>query len=209
MKNLIIPFSFLLLVVCLSGCKQASKDAFADNQEVEEQNQSVIIDTTVVAKSQLVLNQIEGTWYYKSKPFNGYSLKFYNNGVLQEKLGFLNGKRQGIAKRWSELGVLRVQCYYNQNNLVGIYKSFWENGELSEESTYENGVKQGVEKQWYDNGQLSKLRHLVDGNEVGMQQAWLKNGTLYVNYEAKNGRVFGLLRSNLCYQLENEKVIKD
>jgi hypothetical protein len=42
-----------------------------------------------------------------------------------------------------------------------------------------------------------------------MQQAWLETGALYVNYEAKNGRIFGLLRSNLCYQLENEVVVEN
>jgi hypothetical protein len=39
-----------------------------------------------------------------------------------------------------------------------------------------------------------------------LQQAWLENGTLYVNYEAKNGRIFGMNRANLCYKLKNEKV---
>jgi hypothetical protein len=39
-----------------------------------------------------------------------------------------------------------------------------------------------------------------------LQKAWLENGTIYVNYEAKNGRVFGMKRANLCYQLKNEKI---
>ena len=56
-------------------------------------------------------------------------------------------------------------------------------------------------------GQLAKQRQLVDGHETGLQQAWLQNGTLYVNYEAKNGRVFGMQRANSCYKLEDEKII--
>lgn len=199
----------LLFVACFTNCKQASNNASSNGGVVFDENTSIVIDSMEVAKSQLVLNQLEGTWYFNSKPYNGYSLKFYANGGLEERLGFYEGKRQGIAKRWSESGVLRVESYYHQNKLVGDYKSWWENGVLAEASFYENGLKQGEEKQWYDSGQLSKLRRLVDGNENGMQQAWLKNGTLYINYEAKNGRVFGLLRSNLCYQLENEVVIKN
>jgi len=209
MKHVIRLFSILLLTVCFTNCKQVSNKLADKNQLTVSESDSIIIDSTIVAKSQLELNQLEGKWYYKGQPYDGYSLKFYPNGVLQEKLGFLNGKRQGIAKTWSENGVLRVESYYNQNRLVGVYKSYWENGALSEESNYENGLKQGEEKQWYDNGQLAKLRFLVDGNEQGMQQAWLKNGTLYINYEAKNGRIFGLMKSNLCYQLEDEVVIKN
>ncbi|WP_372756617.1 toxin-antitoxin system YwqK family antitoxin [Mariniflexile sp.] len=200
LKFLVLLFS----VVWFTGCQETSKKEVVFNE-----NTTVVIDSFQVAKIQLVLNQLEGTWYYKNKPFNGYALKFYSNGVLEERLGFYNGKREGVAKRWSENGVLRVESFYRQNKLVGTYKGFWENGKPSEASFYVDGVKQGEEKQWYDNGQLAKLRRLVDGTEQGMQQAWLKNGTMYINYEAKNGRVFGLLRSNLCYQLEDEVVIRE
>lgn len=204
MNMLIKSFFIILLTGCAVNCNQVSS-----SQVVIDKNTPIVIDSMEVAKTQLVLNQITATWYLNNKPYNGYSLKFHANGVLEEKLGYYKGKRQGVAKRWSEIGALRVESFYHQNKLVGIYKSWWENGELAEESFYIDGSKQGEEKQWHDNGQLAKLRCLVDGNEQGMQQAWLKNGTLYVNYEAKNGRVFGLLRSNLCYQLENEKIIKN
>ena len=203
------PVFLLVLFLSIFNCKENSVGKQKDMEVSFPKDESMAIDSVMVSKNQLVLNQNQGIWYYHKKPFNGYSVKFYPNGIMQEKLGFFKGKRQGIAKRWSENGVLRTECFYNQNKLMGVYKSFWENGALSQEAYYENGVQQGIEKQWYPDGQLAKLRHIVDGNEQGMQQAWLKNGTLYVNYEAKNGRVFGLLRSNLCYQLKNEIVIKD
>ncbi|MEM7512572.1 MAG: toxin-antitoxin system YwqK family antitoxin, partial [Bacteroidota bacterium] len=46
--------------------------------------------------------------------------------------------------------------------------------------------------------------HLVGGKEEGLQQAWRENGKIYNNYEAKNGRIFGLKRANLSYELDNE-----
>ncbi|CAH8290679.1 MORN repeat protein [Mariniflexile fucanivorans] len=205
---MIKPFLIVLFALIFSGChQQPEKMAHAENTRISQETPNVI-DNVLVAKNALYLNQKQGTWYYNKKPFNGFSVKFYPNGVLEEQLGFYKGKREGVAKRWSDNGVLRVESFYNQNKLVGIYKSWWENGLVAEESTYVNGFKQGIERQWHDNGTLSKLRHMVDGEESGMQQAWLKNGTLYINYEAKNGRIFGLLKSNLCYQLENEVVIK-
>ena len=168
---------------------------------------NIEIDTFKVNKSKLDLNQNQGVWYYNDQPFNGYSQKFYSNGVLAETLGFYNGKRQGIAKTWSENKVLRIVSYYNQNRLHGVYKSFWENGLPALEVNYVNGKKQGEEKQWYSNGKLSKLRQLVDGKENGIQKAWLSNGKLYVNYEAKNDRIFGLMRANSCYKLKDEQVV--
>jgi len=202
-------FFIISFAVIFSGCnhKPGTIGNVENTQVLVEK--AIVVDDVLIAKSELYLNQNQGIWYYNNKPFNGYSVKFYPNGILEEKLGYYYGKREGVARRWSENGVLRVESFYNQNKMVGVYKSWWENGVLSEESTYVNGTKQGVEKQWHSNGKLAKLRHIVEGNESGMQQAWLKNGTLYINYEAKNGRVFGLLRSNLCYQLKNEVVIKN
>ena len=44
------------------------------------------------------------------------------------------------------------------------------------------------------------------GIESGLQRGYRKNGSLYANYEARNGRIYGLKKSKLCYSLENEKV---
>ena len=174
-----------------------------------EEGKDMVISNVEVSKQDLVLNQVEGKWYYKNQPYNGYSVKFHTNDTLAERLGFINGKREGVARRWSENGVLRVESTYHQNKLVGVYKSWWENGVLAEESHYVNGLKQGEEKQWYATGQLSKVRQMAEGKEEGLQKAWLPNGKLYVNYEAKNGRIFGMLRANSCYKLEDEVVVRD
>ncbi|EPR68296.1 hypothetical protein [Cyclobacterium qasimii] len=44
------------------------------------------------------------------------------------------------------------------------------------------------------------------GREEGLQQAFRKNGELFANYEAKDGRIFGLKRAVLCVGLEDEVV---
>ncbi len=194
-------YSILLFLLFLASCKEATVTK-------STMDKNSIIDSFEVSKNELALHQIEGKWYYKGAPFNGYSMKFHPNGNAEERLGFYKGKREGIAKRWSENGVLRVESYYIQNRLVGSYKSWWENGVLGSEANYVNGKMKGIAKEWYPSGQLAKERHLIDGMEDGLQKAWLKNGKLYVNYEAKNGRIFGMKRANSCYQLENEIVVR-
>lgn len=193
--------TLLLFILSFVECKETSKENIVEEKDI-------IVIGFEVTKNELTLNQIEGKWYYKGEPFNGFSMKFHSNGNAEERLGFYNGKREGIAKRWSESGVLRVESFYKQNRLVGSYKSWWENGVLGQEAYYENGQVNGVAKEWYPSGQLAKERLLVAGKEEGLQKAWLKNGTLYVNYEAKNGRIFGMKRANSCYQLEDEVVVR-
>ena len=194
--------SFLLL---FAQCKKT----ISNQTHVEiKTEKTIVIDSVTVNKNDLKLNQLEGKWYYKQLPFNGYSLKYYPNGKLEEKLGFYNGKREGVAKRWSENGVLRLESHYDKNKLVGSYKTWWENGALASEATYVDGNMQGIVKKWYPSGQIAKERRLVNGKEDGLQKAWLKNGKLYVNYEAKNGRIFGMRRANSCYQLKDEVVVQ-
>lgn len=202
--NAMKPLYFIVLTL-LSCTNFSCKETSDAKSTIDRQ---LVIDSAEVLKKELVLNQLEGKWYYKSQPFNGYSLKYHANGTLAEKLGFYSGKREGVAKRWSQNGMLRVEWHYKQNRLTGSYRSWWENGVLGSEANYDNGKMNGVEKKWYRSGQLAKERQLVEGQEKGLQKGWLENGTLYVNYEAKNGRIFGMRRANSCYQLEDEKVVQ-
>ncbi|WP_324027289.1 toxin-antitoxin system YwqK family antitoxin [Maribacter sp. BPC-D8] len=193
-------------IICFILLFQVACKNTVELETVEEQ--IITIKEETKFKEELVLNQLEGTWYYKNSPYDGYSLALHENGTLAEKVGFIKGKREGVVQRWSNTGVLRVEFHYKNNRLEGSYKSWWENGQLAQEATYVNGNMDGVEKKWYPDGQLAKERQLVKGREEGLQKAWLQNGILYVNYEAKNGRIFGLRRANSCYQLEDEVVIK-
>lgn len=197
---------FIVIVFTISGCKDASDSTCSNTVTKEEQ--LIVIGNVELLKEALVLNGNKGRWYYKDKPYTGYSLKYYPNGVLEEKLGFFNGRREGVAKRWTKNKKLQLESYYKNNKLDGVYKTWWENGELSGQSFYENGVKQGEEKQWFPDGQMFKLRNFADGKEHGFQKAWLANGKLYVNYEAKNGRIFGMRRASSCVRLEDEVVIR-
>lgn len=197
---------FIVIILTISACKDTSNSARNNSGTIKKQLK--VIGNIEVLKEDLVLDGNKGIWYYKGQPFTGYSLKYYPNGVLEEKLSFLIGKREGVANRWTKNKKLQLESYYKNNRLHGVYKTWWENGALSGQSFYENGVKQGEEKQWFPDGQIYKLRNFDNGKEHGFQKAWLANGKLYVNYEAKNGRIFGLRRASSCVRLEDEVVIR-
>ena len=141
--------SILFLIVItffITGCKDAS---VIKSSKIATEHQPIVIGSVEVLKEELVLNGNKGKWYYKDKPYTGYSLKYHPNGTLEEKWGFFNGKREGIAKRWTKNEKIQLESYYKNNRLEGVYKTWWENGVLSGESFYVNGVKQGVEKKWF------------------------------------------------------------
>ncbi|BAO76806.1 toxin-antitoxin system YwqK family antitoxin [Winogradskyella sp. PG-2] len=104
--------------------------------------------------------------------------------------------------------LLKKKAYYSDNKLHGLKTNYFENGDIVSEFNYVNGKSHGIQKTWYKNGQLAKKKNLNNNIEEGFQQAWLENGELYVNYEAKNGRIFGMRLATSCYSLENETLIK-
>ena len=77
---------------------------------------------------------------------------------------------------------------------------------MRSESAFNEGIAHGTQRQWYKSGVLFKEINLAMGKEEGMQKAWRENGKIYNNYEARNGRIYGLKRASLCYELDNEEV---
>ncbi|MFP4845717.1 toxin-antitoxin system YwqK family antitoxin [Winogradskyella sp. PE311] len=193
--------NILVFILLFSSCNVSSK------KEIQIQTYKRIEDVNI-EKSQLILNASKGQWFYKGKPFNGYALKYFRNNDLAEKTGYFNGKREGESFAYYSNGNKKKVAYYSNNKLNGKKMNYYENGTVVTEFNYVDGIPQGVQKTWFPNGQLAKKRILNKGVEEGLQQAWLENGKLYVNYEAKNGRIFGMLRANSCYKLEDEKVVR-
>ena len=44
--------------------------------------------------------------------------------LLEEKWGFYNGKREGVARRWTKNEKLQLESYYKNNRLTGVYKTW-------------------------------------------------------------------------------------
>lgn len=154
----------------------------------------------------LKLDQELGLVFYKGKPFTGESLNHYNNGQLAQSIIYLKGKRNGLRTKWFSTGSKSYEASYKDGKLEGTSKSWWKSGVLRSHSNYKLGVLEGEQKKWFKSGSIFKIQNYAAGKENGMQQAFRENGKIYANYEAKNGRIFGLKRSNLCYDLEDEKI---
>ncbi len=193
----------LLIFLNLSACAKTVKETVeVSEQQIEYQE----VTALEVPKNTIELNPEKGMWYYQNAPFNGYTVRYYANGKIAERIGYFNGKKEGIAKKWFDTGTLKKISYYSSNRLHGTEKMWWSTGVLAAKLTYHRGFKNGTQQRWYANGQLSRKTNYTKGKEEGIQQAWLENGKIYVNYEAKNGRSFGLRKAKLCFALENEIV---
>lgn len=140
---------------------------------------------------------------------SGYVLELYPDGTPYKKFGVVDGKKMGEQITWFPDGKIQFLETFNENRMHGVVKRWTreEGYQLVAELNYYEGRLHGKQLKWYTTGEVHKIMNLHHGKEEGMQQAFRKNGALYANYEALNGRVFGLKRSNLCYELKNEEII--
>ncbi|MCI4667335.1 MAG: toxin-antitoxin system YwqK family antitoxin [Bacteroidia bacterium] len=188
-----IPF-FIVAALLIFG-----QNGLRHLEEKVETGPTVVVDS-------LNLIPAKGLVFHRNEAFTGLAIDSMEDGTLVEETEYLEGKRQGTLRKWFPNGQLSYEAFYENGKLHGQVRSWWTNGNLRSLNHYQTGELHGEQWQWYKSGAKFKKRLLEMGREEGLQQCWRENGKIYNNYEAKNGRIFGLKRANLCYRINNEIV---
>ena len=205
MMKYALPVLFLLALLHIACTEKTIKKRA---EVLTPADTSLTIPNITVDRSQLHYDHTSSLWTLETELYSGYAVSHYHDEVLKEKIGFLNGRKQNQATQWYPDGHVKRISHYHQGKLHGMKKSWSpEKGHvLVSKLSYHMGKAHGEQRFWYPSGELYKVLHLNMGTEEGMQQAFRKNGDLYANYEAKEGRIFGLKKAALCYGLEDETI---
>lgn len=197
----------IVLLIFFSSCDH--QEATSETPVVQES--SFTIPLQEFDRREVFFNRKKSEWLLQSDStlVSGYIVEKYANDRLAKRFGVYEGKKEGVRSTYYSDGRVKFVETYKDNKLDGEVKRWaTENGyQLLAHLTYKAGKLHGIQKKWFPTGELHKLMRMNMGKEDGLQQAFRKNGVLYANYEARNGRVFGLKRSNLCYELDNEQIV--
>ena len=200
---------FILLILCisLSDCTNESKGKTLDESKVDINELKIPLDSVDIG--QVYYNKNTSEWKFGEKAFSGFVTSRYPDESLKSVFGVLEGKKQNSAADYYPDGSLKFSTDYYNGRIHGEKKS-WSNNTprmLISSLNYFQGKPHGEQKQWYPTGEIFKIMNLDMGKESGMQQAFRKNGDLFANYEARNGRIFGLKKTALCFGLDDENII--
>ena len=91
---------------------------------------------------------------------------YYDNGQLEYRFKYLNGKEHGTWKSWDENGKLWFQEEYRNGKSHGTWKVWHENGKLLYQNEYQNGKLHGTRKAWDKNGQLWHHKEYKNGKPI-------------------------------------------
>lgn len=199
-------FKVLILAVYFISCSE--KEATTVTPSIDSTNKFIEIPETTISKDSLVYNSQESVWKLNNRIYSGYAINFYNDGQLKEKFGILNGKKQNQSIYWYSDGHYKDVANYYKGKLSGDKKTWSSDSShtLLSHLKYVSGKPHGEQIKWYSTGELFKKLNLNMGKEEGIQQAYRKNGVIYANYEAREGRIFGLKKAALCFGLEKQKI---
>ncbi len=197
-------WTLLLGVILLINCTEKQISSTFSNGSATP----LVVPDMIVEKSTLIYDHEFSLWLLNERPFSGYAVSYFPDNNMKEKIGILNGKKQNVAIQWYADGHYKNISSYHEGKLHGDKKVWSQDSAhiLLTHYTFQNGRAHGEQKKWYPTGELFKVLHLNMGKEEGIQQAYRKNGALYANYEAHEGRVFGLKKAGLCYGLEDEQI---
>jgi antitoxin component YwqK of YwqJK toxin-antitoxin module len=196
----------ILLIGILLGCTENKEIKLLGNNDSTD----VVIEipNRTIEKSFLNYNRKISLWTLNNEPYSGYAVSYYSDSTLKEKIGILNGKTESQSLTFYEDGHLKQLSNYHNGKLHGEKKLWTSNTShvLLSHLNYQFGKPHGEQKTWYPTGELHKILNMNMGKEDNIQQAFRKNGALYANYEAKEGRIFGLKKAALCFGLEDENI---
>ena len=204
-QNLLIVF---ILSTSLISCAEKTQTITTSLLTPIPFDNLLEVPNKIVDKSTLYYNTKTSLWTLDDQLYSGYAVSFYRDSILKEKIGILNGRKQNQARQWYPDGHYKQLADYHKGKLHGE-KSIWSSDSahvLIAHLNYYAGKAHGEQKKWYSTGEIFKKLNLNMGREEGIQQAFRKNGDLFANYEARAGRIFGLKKSALCYDLEDENV---
>ena len=101
---------------------------------------------------------------------NGPYESYHENGQLQGKRTYRDGKINGPYESCHEDGRLYEKCTYRDGRREGPYESYHENGRMYEKCTYRNGEIEGSYETYDPNGLLCEKGGYVDVTKTQIEK---------------------------------------
>lgn len=102
---------------------------------------------------------------FKNKLLNYTGIvEIYNeDGTLDYRVNFINGKENGVVEHFNKNGTLRERSNYKDGELNGVLERFYEDGTLQERCNFVDGKYNGVWELFDENGTLGIRCHFLVG----------------------------------------------
>jgi antitoxin component YwqK of YwqJK toxin-antitoxin module len=137
------------------------------------------------------LNKEQALHYGLNTINNGTLRKWNDNGELRYICNFVDGKKNGIEKKWFQNNNLESEITYFNNIKHGEFKVYYPNGNLKERGLHYNGMRDGIYRSWFDNGCLESEITYLNGKRITKSKEYYPNGNLRIDSTYISGKLDG------------------
>jgi antitoxin component YwqK of YwqJK toxin-antitoxin module len=189
MKNFVFIYIGCLLI---SSCYEDK--SISTLNDVEQ-----IIPAKFILKSAVNFTVANDVVFLDKEKFSGFIYDLASNKKDTTLLeGYINGKLNGVCKKWFPNRQLMEVRLYDNGKKHGKQVAYWANGNKRFEFIAKNDAYEGEMREWTFDGKLFHLANFVNGQEEGTQKMWYDNGKIRANYVIRQGKRYGLLGTKNC-----------
>ena len=150
-------------------------------------------DKNIAAEKQAEENRIAEEKQRISDAKPSVTETFHLNGKLKSRTNYQSindgGERHGIQESYYENGQLDSKLNFKDGKIDGLGESYYENGQLYNKVNYKDGKEDGLRESYYENGQLWFIKNFKDGELHGLSETYFEDGSKYDDACYKNGEL--------------------
>lgn len=139
MKNHIVPFFFLIILLSVSGCMnrgQTKADA-QDGQEASAEPDTGFTGIGVYRSGGIISAEVT----MKNGVRQGLMKTYYPSGKLRQTFWYENGMREDTAVWYHEDGIIFRKTPYRKDSINGIQIQYYKNGKVRAKLEYTDGLR--------------------------------------------------------------------
>ncbi len=126
----------------------------------------------------------------KGGDIDGKTMKYDNNGIIDEDISMKEGERNGLYTKYYDNGKPYYKGYYVSDTLQGVWEYYNDDGSLFRKAFFLDDILNGTDAYYYPNGNLKEEIKYKYGNMAGFAY-YDKEGNLIdsIQLPKLNGKV--------------------
>jgi antitoxin component YwqK of YwqJK toxin-antitoxin module len=118
----------------------------------------------------------QGNWIVSARASVNFG---YENGELLEKGQYINGRKEGVWKKYFPGGKVKSEIFYKGSRPKGAYTLYYENGNIEESGNWARTKNIGEFKRYHPNGKVAQAFSFTEsGQRTGKQTYFYSNGNV-------------------------------
>lgn len=132
---------------------------------------------------------------YRNGKIEGVYETYYENGKIQCKGAYNNGKKQGLFEYYYDNEKVWAKITYNNDDEEGLYEEYYKNGKLKMKGSFKNGYKEGNWETFFENGKTESKGTFSRNKPESIYEEYYDNGQLKLKGSYQNGIKQGIWES--------------